>query len=197
MPRAARFTRTVEDGIVLTLFDIANELGKLGDGLSARAGITTQQWLLLLQVAGDPNFAVPKDVPSRQGAGVMASDIARARGVSRANVSMLVAQLLRMGLVAQEEQPQDRRRKHLVVTAAGRSALAAIESARHEANRNLFAGLPAAERRRLLKSLRACLERLWLVDRAGGVGHAPARAGGTRSKRLDRGAAGAAPVRGG
>jgi len=175
MARPPPLTRTIEDSIVLTLFDISNELGKLGDGVASRAGLTTQQWLMLLQIAGDPNFAVPKDGPTRNGQGVMASEIARARGVSRANVSILVAQLLRMGLVSQAEQPDDRRRKHLAITSAGRSALADIESARHEANRNLFAGLTPTERRQLLRSLRACLERLWLVDRSGGVGRAPAR----------------------
>jgi DNA-binding MarR family transcriptional regulator len=173
MPRPAPLTRTTEDSIVLTLFDIANELGKLGEGVSSKAGLTTPQWLLLLQVADDPNFAAPKDGPVRNGAGIMASDIARARGVSRANVSILVAQLLRMGLVRQKEQPDDRRRKHLSVTPAGRRALADIESTRHEANRNLFTSLTPAARRQLLRSLRACLERLWLVDRSGGVGRAP------------------------
>jgi len=165
----------VEDSIVLTLFDIANELGKLGEGVSSRAGLTTQQWLMLLQIAGDPNFAVPKDGPPRSGGGIMASEIAQARGVSRANVSMLVRQLLRMGLVSQVEQADDRRRKHLAVTSSGRRALADIESARHEANRNLFASLTPVQRRQLLRSLHACLERLWLVDRSGGVGHAPAQ----------------------
>jgi DNA-binding MarR family transcriptional regulator len=184
MPRTPQLTRSVEDSIVLTLFDIANELGKLGDGVSARAGLTTQQWLLLLQIAGDPNFAVPEDSPSRHGAGVMASEIAAARGVTRANVSILVAQLRRMGLVSQEAQPSDRRRKHLTVTDAGREALVAIESARHEANQNLFASLKPVERRQLLRSLRACLERLWLVDRAGGVGRAPAQP--VRRKPLPR-----------
>jgi DNA-binding MarR family transcriptional regulator len=175
MPRPPLLTRSVEDSIVLTLFDIANELGKLGNGLSSSAGLTTQQWLLLLQIAGDPNFATPGDGPSRSGPGIMASEIARARGVSRANVSMLVAQLLRMGLVSQEEQPDDRRRKHLMITDAGRGALADIESARHEANQNLFASLTPTERKQLLGSLRACLDRLWLVDRSGGVGLAPAQ----------------------
>lgn len=177
-----RLQRTVEDSIVLALFDIANELGKLGDGVASGAGLTTQQWLLLLQIAGDPNFAVPADTPSRNGTGIMASEIARARGVSRANVSMLVAQLLRMGFVSQTEQPEDRRRKHLTVTDAGRRALANIESARHEANRNLFASLAPAQRKQLLDSLNACLERLWLVDRSGGVGRAPAPPARRRKK---------------
>ena len=181
MPRSPLLTRTAEDSIVLTLFDIANELGKLGDGVSSKAGLTTQQLLMLLQIAGDPNFAVPKDGPSRNGPGIMASEIARARGVSRANVSILVAQLLRMGLVSQAEQPDDRRRKHLTVTDAGRRAVADIEAARHEANQNLFASLTPMERKQLLRSLRACLERLWLVDRSGGVGRAPAQAARRRN----------------
>ena len=155
MPRATLLTRSIEDSIVLTLFDIANQLGKLGDGLSSKAGLTTQQWLMLLQIAGDPNFAVPDDGASRSGPGIMASEIARARGVSRANVSMLVAQLLRMGLVSQEQQPDDRRRKHLTLTDAGLGALTDIQSARHTANQNLFAGLTPMERRQLLRSLRA------------------------------------------
>jgi len=181
MPRRPLLTRTTEDSIVLTLFDIANELGKLGEGVSSRAGLTTQQLLMLLQVAGDPNFAVPGDGPPRNGPGIMASDIARARGVSRANVSMLIAQLLRMGLVSQEEQPDDRRRKHLTVTDAGRRAIADVESARHEANQNLFASLTTTERRQLLRSLRSCLERLWLVDRSGGVGSVPVQPARRRS----------------
>jgi hypothetical protein len=56
MPRALPGTASVEESIVLTLFDLSNHLGKLGEGLAGRAGLTTQQWLLLLQVAGDPNF---------------------------------------------------------------------------------------------------------------------------------------------
>jgi DNA-binding MarR family transcriptional regulator len=176
MSRPPRLARTTEHSIVLTLFDIANELGKLGDGVASKAGLTAQQWRMLLQIADDPNFAVPGDGPARKGTGIMASDIARDRGVSRANVSILVAQLLRMGLVNQKEQPEDRRRKHLTVTDAGRRAIADIEPARHVANKNLFKSLPPTARRQLLRSLRACLERLWLVDRSGGVGRAPAQA---------------------
>jgi DNA-binding MarR family transcriptional regulator len=199
MPRPRPRTRTTEDSIVLTLFDIANELGKLGDGVSSRAGLTTQQWLMLLQIADDPNFAVPRDGPARRGPGIMASDIARARGVSRANVSILVAQLLRMGLVNQKQQAEDRRRKHLTVTEAGRKALAEIETARHVANQNLFTSLSPTARKQLLRSLRACLERLWLVDRSGGVGRAPARPArrsNVRTRTMQRRATGAASATG-
>ena len=170
-----RFRRTVEDSIVLSLLDVANELGRLGEEVAAKAGLTTQQWLVLLQVAGDPNFASPKGMATRSRRGIMASEIAHARGVSRANVSALVAQLLRRGLIRQEEHPDDRRRKHLVVTDAGRKAVASILPSRSEANRNLLADLSSGERAALLRALRRCLDRLWLVDQAGGVGKAPPR----------------------
>jgi len=39
----------------MALFNLSNQLGKLGEGLAAQAGLTTQQWLGLLKVAGDPN----------------------------------------------------------------------------------------------------------------------------------------------
>jgi len=195
MPSPPRLARTVEDSIVLTLFDIANELGKLGEDVASRAGLTTQQWLMLLQIAGDPNFAAPQDGSLPGSMGIMASEIARLRGVTRANVSILVAQLVKGGLVEQKEQPADRRRKHLVVTAAGRRALAGIEPARREANKNLFAGLTATERRQLLGLLRTCLERLWLVDRSGGVGRAPVQqARGRRARKQAADRAGDAPA---
>ena len=84
---------------MLAVLDLSNQLGKLGEGLAAHAGLTTQQWLVLLQVAGDPNFHVPdgRAVPAK--GGVLGSEIALARGVSRASVSTLVAQLLGKGLI--------------------------------------------------------------------------------------------------
>jgi len=174
MNRGGRLTRSVEESVVLALFDVANQLYKLGDQVAAGAGLTTQQWLVLLQVAGDPNFARPVrgDATTDDAVG---SAIARARAVSRANVSTLVSQLVAKGYVRQREHPGDRRRKQLLVTAQGQRALAAIEPARREANRKLLGGLPPAERAQLLRSLRACLEHLWVTAESGGVPAARAR----------------------
>jgi len=162
-----RFTKSVEEGVVLALFDVANQLNKLGDEVAAGAGLTTQQWLVLLQIAGDPNFARPAQRAGADGEETVASAIASARGVSRANVSVLVSQLIARGYVRQEPHASDRRRKRLLVTDAGRRALASIESRRREANRRLLGGLGAAERAQLLESLQACLEHLW-TSAAGG-----------------------------
>jgi DNA-binding MarR family transcriptional regulator len=170
MPRAVPARPSVEETIVLVFFDLANELGKLGEEIAARAGLTTQQWLVLLQVAGDPNFVGPDTGLRSPARGVMASEIAEARGVSRANVSGLVCQLIRKGLVEQRAEPGDRRRKGLFVTTDGRAALASLEGVRRRANRALLADLSAGERRQLLGSLQRCLRRLWLAKDAGGFG---------------------------
>jgi DNA-binding MarR family transcriptional regulator len=163
MSRDTKFARSVEEGVVLALFDIANQLYKLGDAVAAGAGLTTQQWLVLLQIAGDPNFARPVRAGGAGDTDTVGSSIARARGVSRANVSTLVSQLIAKGYVRQQEHARDRRRKQLLVTEPGHRALAAIEGARRESNRKLLGGLAPSERAQLLKSLRACLEHLWIT----------------------------------
>ncbi len=139
---------SVEKALILTLFDLANHLARRGEELASVADLTAQQWLVLLQIAGDPNF--PGAVPRRRG--IVASEIARQRGVTRANLSAPVAALLRRGLVRRVEDRRDRRRKLLSVTAAGRAALETIEPLRRQANRLLFAELSAGERRELLQT---------------------------------------------
>ena len=169
MIRGPKLAKSVEEGVVLALFDVANQLYKLGDEVAAGAGLTTQQWLVLLQVAGDPNFARPAGNGATAGEATVGSGIARDRGVSRANVSTLVSQLIAKGYVQQQEHARDRRRKQLLVTEQGRRALATVEGARRESNRKLLGGLAPAERVQLLKSLRACLEHLWVTAGSGGV----------------------------
>ena len=141
----------VEQAIVLTLLDLANHLNRNAERLARLGGLTAQQWLLLRHVArrshGDE---------SAEG-GVLASDIALARGVSRSNVSALLAGLLDRGLVRQIEDPHDRRRRKLVPTPAGLRALEEIEPARQAANRELLRPLDVAERAMLLSSLQRCL----------------------------------------
>lgn len=157
MARAVSEKASVEESIVLAVLDLSNQLGKLGEGLAARAGLTTQQWLVLLQVAGDPNFHAPGGRPTRARGGVLGSEIALARGVSRASVSTIVAQLLAKGLVRQQPEEGDRRRKGLSITAKGRAALARLQASRRRANRVLLAELRAEQRSVLLRSLHACL----------------------------------------
>lgn len=142
----------VEQAIVLALLDLANHLNRKAERLARLGGLTAQQWLLLRHVAQRPQGAEP----DAEG-GVLASDIALARGVSRSNVSALLAGLLARGLVRQIEDPHDRRRRKLLATPAGLRALEEIEPARQAANHSLLRALDAAEREQLLSSLQRCL----------------------------------------
>lgn len=151
-PRSA----LVGEEIVLTLFDLANHLQKRGERIARRGGLTTREWLLLLQVSGDPSFPGGPCHDGRAG-GPLPSAIAEARGVSRANISGLLRSLLRRGLVRQVAGARDRRQRGLRLTGKGRRALSAIQPVRRRANRLLLARLGAAERRRLRDSLRTCL----------------------------------------
>jgi DNA-binding MarR family transcriptional regulator len=149
--------RSVEDAFILTLFDLVNHLTKNGERIVQPEGLTVQQWLLMLQIAGDPNFPWPD---GGDGPIVLASSIASARGVSRPSVSSLVTILVHKGLLAQDEDPTDRRQKTLRVTEAGLDVLRRIEPRRRRANDALLAGFEQDELARALDVLNRCLTAL-------------------------------------
>lgn len=145
---------SVEEAIVLTLFELATHLQRGGEALAAPAKLTTQQWLALLQIAGDPNFS------SRSRAS-LASEIARARGVSRATLSVQLAALRKRGLIDERIDPEDARRRHLVLTPQGVDVIGALQPARKAANLRLLGHLTVADRERFLRYLRSCLDVMW------------------------------------
>jgi DNA-binding MarR family transcriptional regulator len=155
--------KRLEESTVLALFDLANHLQRRGERLAATAGLTTQQWLVLLQIAGDPNFpSSAHDDEDR----VLASDIARVRGVSRATISAVIAVLKKRGLIREDADPADRRRRYLAITRAGADTIEAIEPDRRAANGRLLGGLDQADRKRMLDYLERCLGVLWDVFEA-------------------------------
>jgi DNA-binding MarR family transcriptional regulator len=158
MTSTGKVPRSLAESIVLTLLDLVSHLTKNGQELAGRSQLTVQQWLLLLQVAGDPNF--PGSGGRQPSPGLTVSEVARARGVARASVSALVSALLRRGLVEQTEEPRDRRHKYLEITDEGLTAIQRIEPERRRANERLFAPYSRGELESLLQLLRGCLDRL-------------------------------------
>ena len=152
----------MESAAVLALVDLSSQLQRRGEAIARQAGLSAQQWLLLLHVAGEPELAKPAH--GQAAPGILASDVATIRGVTQANISRLVAGLIRRGLVNQGSDAADARRRRLVITARGVAVLEGIEPYRREANRLLLADLAPAERRRFAGFLHRCLERL-RVDR--------------------------------
>jgi DNA-binding MarR family transcriptional regulator len=156
-----KFETSIEESLILTLFDCVNYMTRNSEVMALEGGLTVQQWLVLLQIANDPSFPQPAESQPASTTGVLASDIANARGVSRPNISALVAILLREGLVRQHDDPVDRRRKYLSITAGGLQALEQIEPVRRDVNTSLFTDFSADELEAALQFLQRVLTRLW------------------------------------
>jgi DNA-binding MarR family transcriptional regulator len=150
----------VEEAIVVAFFDIANHLSRRGEALARRASLSTPQWMVLLEIAGDAAFSRSRARGGGAGEGVLPSEIATRRGVSRATVSAVLAQLERQGLIRRADDEEDGRRWRLRLTAAGRRALSIVEPERRRANRRLLSALSDVERVALLGYLRSCLVEL-------------------------------------
>jgi DNA-binding MarR family transcriptional regulator len=114
--------------------------------LMARASVTVPQAILL-------NFALtmPDSTPS---------SLAAKMRMSRPSVSQMVDRLVRLKLVARAEDPTDRRRKTVSVTAKGRSLLARLSAVRSAEFLAGAAGLSASTRARLIDALEATVQEL-------------------------------------
>ncbi|MDR7380532.1 MarR family winged helix-turn-helix transcriptional regulator [Promicromonospora iranensis] len=104
------------DGTLHAIFEVNRLLRDAGERVSAAAGQTHSR-RMILQVAGD-RATVP--------------DIARRLGLQRQSVQRVADDLVEAGLARYEDNPRHRRSRFLVTTAAGKSALAAIQRAHRD-----------------------------------------------------------------
>ncbi len=156
---------SLEETLVLTILELAAALSKRGDMISDRVGITTQQWIVLLYIYGDPNIPLIGKMHREGGfvpnAGRMASEIADSLNVSRANVTNMVNGLISKQLVYQEKDDNDLRRRLLKLTPAGIGLIERIEPFRRKANYSLFAVLKEKAMKEMLANMKALLHRLY------------------------------------
>ncbi|MFM2044649.1 MAG: hypothetical protein RLY86_3225 [Pseudomonadota bacterium] len=138
-----------EDAIALCLVDLANAISRQSEAILEEAGLTAPQWTVLLNVAGDANF---QDGVHGRGS-VFSSEIAAARGLSRPHISATVTELMRKGLIGQEDDPTDRRRKLLTVTSQGLAVLRRLQPLRQRVNDALLVDLGPDQRKTLLDTL--------------------------------------------
>ncbi|MBT3497144.1 MAG: MarR family transcriptional regulator [Candidatus Marinimicrobia bacterium] len=131
------FEKNIHDEIIFLLSDIGNFFNKKGDIIAKKAGLTTLQWIVLLNIARDPNLPIVQNGEATH-SGVLASEIAANRGVSRANISPIISTLIKNKLITQKDHPKDRRRKTLHVSEKGMSALKSIQDERRFLNDRLF-----------------------------------------------------------
>jgi len=136
------------------ILEIADLLKKYGDLISDRRGVTTQQWLIMLYLAGDPN--IPYFEREKHYKPMMASELAEAFNVSRPNITNLINGLLKKKLISQVEDDVDRRKKRLKLSKAGIKLLVDLEPGRKNFNENFLKVLDKDERKDFLDYLKRC-----------------------------------------
>lgn len=147
--------KRLEESIILHLIALSDALKRRRDQISQELGITTQQWLILLYLAKDPNL--PFFEQEQHDKDMLAAEITRALDVSRPNVTNLIATLLEKGLVLQTEDKDDRRRKRLTLSPEGTRLLESLQLPRKTTNQQLFASLSEEERFTFLALIDKCL----------------------------------------
>lgn len=150
--------KTHNESIVLAIIELAAQMVKKGSNLTNMIGLTTQQWMILLYVQGDKN--IPYSEERFQDGGILASDIAEALNVSRPNITNLLQVLSDKGLIKQDKDPRDKRRKVLILTRKGEEAIAKVNPLRENANLRLLYDFSEDEKEDLLAKLMHCLDHM-------------------------------------
>ncbi len=140
--------------IIWHILEISNLLNKYGDNISQEVGLTTQQWLIMLYLAGDPN--IPYFDREQHTKPLMASELAEAFNVSRPNITNLINGLLKKGMVEQIADEVDRRKKRLKLTSKGVALLKKLEPGRKNFNNNLLKDFSAEEKDQFVEFLSHC-----------------------------------------
>jgi DNA-binding MarR family transcriptional regulator len=130
--------------VIFHVIRFSETIRKYGDVLTQQYGITTQQWLILLLLAKDPNIIYLQEHPQEKP--MLAKELADAMNVSRANITNLLNVLLRKKLIQQIEDGHDKRRKRLVLTKEGEKVVEALELPRHKSNARLFSNFSKEEK---------------------------------------------------
>jgi len=135
--------KRIEESLLLRFILIGDRLKKRRDDISKELGISTQQWLLLLQVAKDPN--IPFFDATEHEKDLLPTEIAYTFGTTRSNITALINVLSDKGLIALTPDEGDRRRKRIALTAEGSALVEDLQRHRQEKNDALFDGFQQEE----------------------------------------------------
>lgn len=150
--------KTVEESIVMSLLGLADAINKKADIHCQRFGITMNQYLILLYLAGDPNIEYFDE--NTTGRPIVASELADALNVSRPNITNLVNLLIMKNLVEQVKDKVDCRKKLLILTEDGWALLEKMQPRRYRINRRLLTHFSENDKKSFLVSLQTCLDLL-------------------------------------
>ena len=150
--------KSIEESIVLSIFELNNQLKKIGDEVYQKIGLTTQQWLILLHLANNPNLPfLKRETHNKE---MLGSELADSLNVSRANITNLINVLLEKELVSQTEDDNDRRKKRLKLTPKGVQLVNKVQPFRLEVINYLTEGFTSEEKRVFLIFIETCINKI-------------------------------------
>jgi DNA-binding MarR family transcriptional regulator len=141
--------------LIFHIIRFSETIRKHGDVLTQQYGITTQQWLILLLLAKDPNIIYLQENPQEKP--MLAKELADAMNVSRVNITNLLNVLLRKKLIRQVADDDDKRRKRLTLTPKGEEVVMALEGPRHKRNQRLFGSFSTDQKDEMIAFVKKCL----------------------------------------
>ena len=146
--------KTVEASLLFSIINLTSQIRLRGDLIYKFANITTQQYVVLLHLAKDPNIPFVEQGDFNEG--MLASELAASMKISRPGITNLLKVLILKGLVQQTEHSKDRRRKLLKLTAKGKQLLLEIEPLRKEANEAFLSQFNDTEKAQFLSFIQRC-----------------------------------------
>jgi len=140
--------KSIDTSILLGIYEAAIKLVSKNVEFVELAGLSNQQWIILIHLAKDPNL--PYLIREKHDKPMMASELADALGVTRANITNLINVLLDKKLIKQIEDPDDRRIKRLVMTPKAEKLIRTMQPNRLQSNKEHLHGLTIKEKKEFL-----------------------------------------------
>jgi DNA-binding MarR family transcriptional regulator len=153
-----KIQKTVDESIVMSLLGLTDAINKKGDQQCQRFGITMNQYLIMRHLAGDPNIDYFNTHSTTEP--IVASELADALNVSRANVSNLLNLLIEKKLVEKAKGKDDWRKNYLLLTTEGWALLEKMKPCCSRLNHQLLEYLSENDKKTFLQSLQTCLDSL-------------------------------------
>jgi DNA-binding MarR family transcriptional regulator len=148
--------KTINASVISHIIKFNETIRKDGDVLTREFGITTQQWLIMLLLANDPNVVYLQENPQEKP--LLAKELADALNVSRANITNLLNILIEKQLVKQSYDKEDRRRKRLILTPKGEDIISKLEIVKQEKNSILLDRFTDEEKLQFIAFIDKCLK---------------------------------------
>ncbi|HJV19864.1 MAG TPA: MarR family transcriptional regulator [Sediminibacterium sp.] len=155
--------KNLDASVIFHIVKFSETWKRNNEAITAKYGITTQQWLIMLLLAKDPNILYFRYISHKKP--MMAKEIADALNVSRANVTNLLNILIQKKLIIRQEDAADARRKRLLLSRLGIKLINQMEKERSCYNKRIFSGFAVSEKSWTNEFIDTCLEKMNDVPR--------------------------------